>query len=142
MTKSTFSLTHQVTIRQHINCAIALDSTNSTSLILDYEDPVSAGVRYAAVPYASSPTHKDLTEYTAFANLFSQVNEVDCGALTTCEVLPVGCTGTYSGRAAVVANTGALSITQNVDAGYTETLCVKCSNAAGSSVQHDNWKIE
>ena len=29
-----------------------------------------------------------------------------------------------------------------MDAGYTETLCVKCQNSVGSSVQHDTWKIE
>ena len=43
-------------------------------------------------------------------------------------LLPVGCSfsTSYSGYAAIVASTGALSITQNVDAGYTETLCVRC----------------
>ena len=98
----------------------------------DYQGP--AVPNYAAVPYAATPTFKDLSEYAASASIFSQVNVNDCGGFTLCEVLPAGCTGTYSGRAAVVATTGALSITQNVDAGYTETLCVKCSNAAGDSV--------
>jgi len=35
-----------------------------------------------------------------------------------------------------------LEVTHNVDAGYTETLCVMCQNAAGSTTQHDNWKIQ
>ena len=56
-------------------------------------------------------------------------------------MLLVGFAGTYSGREAVVDTTDALSITQNVDAGYTEKLCVQCSNSQGSNVQHDNWKI-
>jgi hypothetical protein len=39
----------------------------------------------------------------------------------------------------VVSATGALSAKQNTDAGYTETLCIKCSNAAGSTITSDNW---
>jgi hypothetical protein len=36
----------------------------------------------------------------------------------------------------------ALSIKQNIDAGYTETLCIECSNGDGSTIQKDNWIIE
>jgi hypothetical protein len=32
-------------------------------------------------------------------------------------------------------------VTQNLDAGYTSTLCIKCQNTAGSSVQVNNWVI-
>ena len=42
----------------------------------------------------------------------------------------------------MTASTFALNMRQDIDAGYEETLCVKCLNAAGSSVQHDNWTIE
>jgi len=34
-----------------------------------------------------------------------------------------------------------LEVTHNVDAGYIETLCVMCQNDAGSTTQHDDWKI-
>jgi hypothetical protein len=41
-----------------------------------------------------------------------------------------------------IDGTQALQITQNVDAGYEETLCVMCRNLAGSTISHDNYKIE
>ena len=126
-------VTNQIVVRQHINCAIATNS-NSTSLLKDYKTQTATGSYYAAKPYAASPTHADLSEYAASISIFTYQNSVDCGGMTACEVLPVGCTGSYAGNAAVVANTGALSIRQDIDAGYTETLCVKCSNALGSSI--------
>ena len=75
--------------------------------------------------------------------MFTNVNNVDCGVFTACVLKPSGCgAGSYSGRAAIGASPNfALSITQNVDAGYTETLCVECQNSAGSIVQHDGWVI-
>jgi hypothetical protein len=39
------------------------------------------------------------------------------------------------------SSTFAISVVQNVEVGYTDTLCVKCENSVGSSTQHDNWKI-
>ena len=74
--------------------------------------------------------------------MFTNANNADCGEVTTCVPLPTGCTGTYAGKASIDASTLQLSITQDEDAGYTETLCIKCDNALGSSVQHDNWDIE
>ena len=73
--------------------------------------------------------------------MFNNVNTADCGVFTACVVLPVGCTGTYAGKAKVTAVTFGLEVTQNTDAGYTEVLCVQCQNAAGSLAQHDNWTI-
>jgi len=65
------TMTNQITIRQHINCAIALNS-NTTSLLKSYFDPVSGSVNYAAIPYAASPSTKALTEYAAGTSIFSQ----------------------------------------------------------------------
>jgi len=42
----------------------------------------------------------------------------------------------------MTANTFALNMRQDVEAGYEETLCVECQNAAGATVQHDNWLIK
>ena len=83
---------------------------NSTSSLKDYKTQTATGTYYAAKPYAASPTHVDLSEYATSANIFSNANSADCGAFTACEVLPAGCTGTYAGNAAIVSNTGALSI--------------------------------
>ena len=75
--------------------------------------------------------------------MFTNVNNADCGVFTACAVKPSGCTGSYSGYAAIGASPNfALSIRQNIDAGYEETLCVECSNAAGSTIQKDGWVIE
>jgi len=30
---------------------------------------------------------------------------------------------------------------QTIDAGYDEVLCIMCANAAGSTTQHDNWRV-
>ena len=76
--------------------------------------------------------------------MFTNVNNVDCGVFTACVLKPSGCgAGSYSGKAQLGASPNfAMSITQNFDAGYTETLCVECSNAAGSTIQKDGWIIE
>jgi hypothetical protein len=65
-------MTNVVTIRQKIDCTIALSSdwTNSTDLLKDYKDPLVAGVNYAAIPYGASQ-YKALTEYTTGASIFS-----------------------------------------------------------------------
>jgi len=41
----------------------------------------------------------------------------------------------------MAAGSFALSVVQDTDAGYTETLCVACENLAGSKTEHDNWII-
>ena len=95
-------------------------------MIKDYEDPAVAGVNYAAIVYDASATPKALTEYASGANYFSNVNNADCGEITACIVKPVGCgAATYSGKASIASST-VLSIVQNEDAGYTETLCIEC----------------
>jgi len=116
--------------------------SNSTSSIKNYKDPAVGGVNYAAIVYGANPASVALSEYAATTSMFSNANSADCGGFTACEVLPVGCSGTYAGRATMTASTFALNMRQDIDAGYEETLCVKCQNALGSSVQHDNWTIE
>jgi hypothetical protein len=41
----------------------------------------------------------------------------------------------------VTPSTFGLEVTQNTDAGYTETLCVMCENDAGDTTKHDDWVI-
>ena len=75
--------------------------------------------------------------------MFSNTNAADCGDFTACVPLPQGCTGSYSGSGALlISGTQALTIKQNIDAGYTEILCIQCRNLAGSTITHDNFKIE
>jgi hypothetical protein len=84
-------------------------NSNSTSLLMDFEDP--AGSHYASKPYGSAPSHVALTEYDDSSKIFTNLNSADCGPFTLCELKPAGCSGTYTGRASIVSNTGALSIT-------------------------------
>ena len=37
--------------------------------------------------------------------------------------------------------TGEITAKQNVDAGYVDTVCIKCLNTAGSFITHDNWTV-
>jgi hypothetical protein len=38
--------------------------------------------------------------------------------------------------------TGIITAKQNVDAGYADTVCVKCQNSAGSIITYDNFLVE
>ena len=37
---------------------------------------------------------------------------------------------------------GKILAPHNIDPGYVETLCVSCSNAAGSTITYDSWRVE
>ena len=56
--------------------------------------------------------------------MFTNVNSADCGGFTSCSVLPLGCTGTYTGKARVNSGTLGLEVVQNEDYQYDEKLCV------------------
>jgi hypothetical protein len=95
---NTHIISAQITIRQKIDCTTALGGgVNSTSSLKDYNDPTLT--HYAAKPYVASPEYLALSEYTLGSTMFSNINIADCGDFTACVPLPVGCTGTYAGRA-------------------------------------------
>jgi len=53
-----------------------------------------------------------------------------------------GCTDAYTAANLVIdATTGEVTGKKNVDAGYVDTVCVKCANTAGSTVTFDNWTV-
>ena len=53
-----------------------------------------------------------------------------------------GCSEAYGGtNLAITASTGVVSAKQNVNTGYADSVCVKCSNAAGSTITYDNWMV-
>jgi hypothetical protein len=39
------------------------------------------------------------------------------------------------------SSTGKIESKQNVDVGFTETVCIECGNADGSKITYDNWKV-
>lgn len=79
---------------------------NYTSSIKDFNDPIST--HHAAYDFAASPEYKTLAPFTDSTTMFSNLNSAHCGGFTSCEVLPVGCTGTYAGFAKIEATTLAL----------------------------------
>lgn len=138
--------TNLITIRQKINCDIALPG-NSTSLLLDFTNP--AGTHHAALAYNAQLTAMPLvggsTQYDDSVRFFQNINGADCGGFTQCELRPIGCgTSTaYSGKLSMaVIAPFAITIMRNVNDGYTESLCVHCQNLAGSTTQKDNWTIQ
>lgn len=146
-TNSHGDFTNTFTVQQKIDCANAYLTSNSTSLLKNYVNPIVGSENYDQISYDSSSASKALSEYTSFANLFTldaDNSHADmCGPLTNCVLRTADCSASYSGSgmASIVAGTGALSIRQDIQAGYSETLCVQCTNAGGSVVQHANWAI-
>jgi len=81
-------VTKEITIRQKMNCAIALsNSANSTSNLLNYQGTASSGVNYATIPYGASQ-YLALSEYTTAASMFTNVNSPDCDGFTACSLKP------------------------------------------------------
>lgn len=73
------------------------------------------------------------------------MHSADCGAYSSCELLAAGCTGTAAeylatGKAKLNSDNG-ITVMQDVDTGYTETLCVKCKNSVDATTQHNNFVI-
>jgi len=52
-----------------------------------------------------------------------------------------GCGSAYTAGNLFISAAGAITAKQNVDAGYEDTVCISCSNAHGSTITHDNWKV-
>ena len=114
-TNSAHTVDKQITIRQKINCAIAL--SNATTTIKSYADPAS-GSQHAAVSYDAS-TQWLATAYNSIDDYFSNAYITDCGAFTSCALYDSDCTTAHNTKAKIDASTYALSVTQNIDAGYT-----------------------
>lgn len=126
-----------VWIKQKIDCTTALDTdTNGTSKFNNYKYSPS-GSELEPITYSSSssggPTHV-ATDYTTPSLMFLNRNEVDCGTFQTCVLKDPDCSAAYSanGYALMNSNTFAITIRQDIQNGYTEDLCVKCSNSVGS----------
>ena len=81
------SLTNLITIRQKINCEIAMSGgggsvNNGTSLMQDFTTP--AGSHYDGLAYSSSTSAIGLTQYDTSTKFFQNLNGADCGGFTTC----------------------------------------------------------
>jgi len=129
-------------IKQKINCAIALTSPNATSKFENYNFPTS-GSEHESVSYNVGSSHA-ATSYTTPTTMFNNVNFGDCSGFTTCILMAPDCAAAYSGSgyAAMDTTTFAITIRQDIADGYTEDLCVKCTNLAGSTTTSGSWTIK
>jgi len=93
------------------------------------------------IAYSSSSTKT--TVAATSASFFDNANVADCGAITSCALYENDCIASYTkGNLVIDSSTGKVTAKQNVDAGYTDTVCVKCENSASSSVTKDNWSVQ
>jgi len=114
-----------------MNCAIALHGENQPTAHPDQ-----------SVEYLNTGTRLDVasTYSVFFTNQYGSLYK--CGAVTSCSIKVQGCGSNYSGSNLVItSSTGRITSKQNVDAGFIETVCIECQNAAGSKVTQDNWKV-
>jgi hypothetical protein len=58
--------------------------------------------------------------------------------------LNAGCSPSppYKGKLTIDPATGKITSPQDVDAGYNDTVCIQCTNGAGSVINKDNWNVE
>lgn len=126
-----------------MDCREALAGSDATLLLLSYD---GATDNLAKVAYDVAGTTAAPFSLAAYANgdaMITNSNTADCGPLT-CVVLPVGCTGTYpsAGRVSIDGTSGQLAMVTDVNDGYTETLCVSCTNTGTLATKNiDNFKV-
>ena len=83
-----------------------------------------------------------VTKASGFADFFTNTHTALCGVITACSLKLSGCSTDYTaGNLVIDATTGAITAKQNVDAGYADTVCIKCQNTHSSFVTHDNWVV-
>ena len=83
-----------------------------------------------------------VTKASGFADFFTNTHITLCGAITACSLKVAGCGSDYTAANLVIdATTGAITAKQNVEAGYADTVCIKCQNTHSSFVTHDNWVV-
>lgn len=146
--KANVEVQHTITITQQLDCSTkAFTGTDGLSLVKDaYSTADAVSGRQAAITYSVTPEYKTLTPYTSASTLFNNVNSAVCGAFTSCVLGASGCSDPYTaGNIRVVKSfTDVISIEarQNVEAGYSDTVCVRCMNSAGGYTEHDEWRID
>ena len=68
-------------------------------------------------------------------------------AVTSCIVMAAGCTAAYTGNKFTLTLTTpfAINAKKDVAGGYSETVCIKCTNDAGGlslqTITHDNFVV-
>jgi hypothetical protein len=82
-----------------------------------------------------------VTKASGFADFFTPLYTATCGTITACTLKVSGCGSAYSTGNLAISSVGVVTAKQNVEDGYEDTVCISCSNAHGSTITHDNWKV-
>jgi len=80
--------------------------------VLSYYDSVSL------VPKASG-----------WAAWFDNTHTAVCGDIVSCELKTADCSASYTTGNLVIADTGEVTVKQNIDAGYEDIVCISCKNS-------------
>lgn len=123
-----------------MDCREAL-TTGATILLKNYDGTTDNNAKVAYNVAGTTAAPFSLAGITDGDKMITNANTVDCGILV-CTVAPVGCTGTYAGRVSIDVSGGQLKMVTDVDDGYTETLCIICSNTDTKATKNiDNFKV-
>ena len=77
----------------------------------------------------------------AFDMFFRSTDPVNC-PITACKLMSQGCDSDYLGRYMTMKQSAPWTMTTQLNraVGYSETVCIKCSNSA-ASISHDNFVV-
>jgi hypothetical protein len=79
---------------------------------------------------------------TASIAFFTNPHATLCGDINSCHLKAAGCSDDYAlGHLTINEVTGEVTAKKNVDAGFVDTICVKCLNSHSSVITFDNWKV-
>lgn len=106
---------------------------------MDLNALTASATNGAVIPYNAATEFVD-TAYTTFSTFFTNTHSADCGALS-CNLYATDCSASYTGGKVKMSAVGLLSVVQNVQLGYSETLCVKCANTASKDTISKQWNI-
>jgi hypothetical protein len=99
-------------VKQKRNCALALNGGD-----------VKKSNAYFEGPYDSSMTFTQAASSNSV--FFDNPHVSECGAITSTILLAQGCSSPYTlDNLAIDSSTGEITMKQNTDAGFTETVCV------------------
>jgi hypothetical protein len=79
---------------------------------------------------------------TASIAFFTNPHATLCGDINSCHLKVAGCGSDYTnGHLTINEVTGEVTAKNDIDAGYVDTVCIKCLNSHRSDITFDNWTV-
>jgi hypothetical protein len=120
------------------NGALYDTETRQNFVITQAQNPCRISLSNLGAAPTSHPTmtydHLTTTELVGgWSLLFVSSDQTNC-AISACLVMAQGCLSVYGGNKLTIGSTNPFTITARKDynPGYTETVCIKCTNDAGA----------